>query len=335
MDLLTDVRDVSRIGYGFMASKALFAALDLDLFTHLARQPSLLDELAEAAAIPAKRLQTLMTALRALGLVGIDTDGRFINSPAAAAFLSKSSPGYYGDYFRFQIDRQVYPHMEGLLPAMHGRAGRSFYDLAVDPDEARHFSVAQHVGSMGPARLLSRRLGPVGWRRLLDVAGGTGAFSITLCHRNPALAATILDFPEICDVAAGYIAEAGLVDRIGLLRGDARATDWPAGQDAVIMSYLLSAVAETDIGPLLRRAYTAQAPGGTLVLHDFMVTDDRAGPTSAALWLLFNVVSDPNAPQLAPGMLIEAARAAGFGDTEEFELLPGITRAVIAKKRAT
>ena len=51
MELLTDVRDLSRIGYGFMASKALFAALDLDLFTLLARQPSTLDDLAAAAGI--------------------------------------------------------------------------------------------------------------------------------------------------------------------------------------------------------------------------------------------------------------------------------------------
>lgn len=334
MELLKDVRDLSRIGYGFMASKALFAALDLDLFTLLARQESTLDEMAAATAIPAKRLQTLMTALRALGLVGIGTDGGFVNSPASANFLAKSSPNYYGDYFRFQIDRQVYPHMDGLIPALRGRAGRRFYDLAVDPDEARHFSVAQHVGSLGPAHLLSRRLGPVSWGHLLDVAGGTGAFSITLCHRNPALSATILDFPKVCDVAAAYIAEAGLADRIALLRGDARATDWPANQDAVILSYLLSAVAETDITPLLRRAYAALRAGGTLVVHDFMVTDDLAGPPSAALWLLFNVVSDPDAPQLAPGMLIGAARDVGFVDAEEFELLPGITRAIVARRRA-
>ena len=66
-----------------------------------------------------------------------------------------------------------------------------------------------------------------------------------------------------------------------------------------------------------------------------MVTDDLAGPASAALWLLFNVVSDPDAPQLTPGMLIGAARAAGFVDAEEFELLPGITRAVVARKGPT
>ncbi len=332
MELLKDVRDVSRIGYGFMASKALFAALDLDLFSVFARGPATLDETAAAVGIPAKRLRTLLTAVRALGLVGTDPEGRFINSPAAANFLAKSSPHYYGDYFRFQIDRQVYPHMTDLLPAIHGRAARPFYELTVDPDEARHFSVAQHVGSLGPAHLLSRRLGAVTWRRLLDVAGGTGAFSITLCHRNPALSATILDFPKVCDVAASYLAEAGLPDRIALLRGDARTTDWPDNQDAVIMSYLLSAVAATDLAPLLSRAYASLGPGGTLILHDFMVTDDLAGPASAALWLLFNVVSDPDAPQLTPGMLIGAARAAGFVEVEEFELLPGITRAVVARR---
>ncbi len=332
MELLKDIRDGSRIGYGFMASKALFAALDLDLFSILARGPATLETMATAAGVPATRLQTLLTALRALGLVGTDPDGRFINSPAAATFLSKTSANYYGDYFRFQIDRQVYPHLNGLLPAIHGRAARPFYELTVDPDEARHFSVAQHVGSLGPAHLLARRLGPVTWRRLLDVAGGTGAFSITLCQRNPALSATILDFPKVCDVATTYVAEAGLTDRIALLRGDARTTDWPGDQDAVIMSYLLSAVAATDVAPLLARAYAALAPGGTLIMHDFMVTDDLAGPVSAALWLLFNVVSDPDAPQLTPGLLIGAAQAAGLVGTEEFELLPGITRAVIARK---
>lgn len=332
MELLNDVRDLSRIGYGFMASKALFAALDLDLFTLLAGQPTTLEELALITQIPAPRLQTLMTALRALGLVGSADDGQLFNSPVARNYLSKSSPNYYGDYFRYQIDRQIYPHMEHLLPAMHGQHGPQFYELNVDPEEARHFSVAQHVGSLGPANLLSRHFGPVPWRRLLDVAGGTGAFTITLCHANPALTATILDYPNVCEVAAGYVSDAGLADRISVLTGDVRETDWPPHQDAVIMSYLLSAVAASDLAPLLRRAHAALAPGGTVVLHDFMVADDLAGPLSASLWLLFNVVSDPDAPQLTPGMLIEATLTAGFVQAEEFELLPGITRVVVARK---
>ena len=97
MELLKDVRQLSSIGYGFMASKAMFAALDLDLFTSLALHPTQLDDLALARSVRASRLQTLMSALYALGLVGRDNDGAYRNSPAAEAYLNTASPSYYGD----------------------------------------------------------------------------------------------------------------------------------------------------------------------------------------------------------------------------------------------
>jgi 2-hydroxy-4-(methylsulfanyl)butanoate S-methyltransferase len=332
MDLLKDVRDVSRIGYGFMGSKALFAAVELDLFTRLAERPRTVGELAEAAGVGERPMRMLLAPLRALGLVGVDDDGRYLNSPAAATYLSKASPHYYGDYFRFQIDRQVYPAWTNLLAALRGDPVPRFYDQMQDAADARDFSVAQHAGSLGPAHLLARRLDASGWRRLLDVAGGTGAFSITLCRRNPGLAATIIDFPNVCALAAGYIAEEGLGERIGLLPGDARQTDWPGGQDAVLMSYLLSTVPESDIRRLVGRAFDSLAPGGVLVLHDFMLTDDLAGPLSASLWTLGNLVIDPGAMPLSPGWLAEVAGDAGFVDVADFELLPGITRALVARR---
>jgi ubiquinone/menaquinone biosynthesis C-methylase UbiE len=334
MNLIDNVRDVSRIGYGFMASKALFAALDLDLFSRLEEAPLSVAALATATGVPPTRLQMLLSALRGLGLIGLDDAQRLFNSPAASNFLAKSSPHYYGDYFRFQIDRLLYPHWGHLLPAMRGERFTSFYEQLDDPQDAHDFSVAQHGGSLGAAHLLARRLGRVRWKRLLDLAGGTGAFSITLCADHPELRATILDFAPVCKVAASYTAQAGMADRIALIEGDARATVWPKGQDAVLMSYLLSAVSESDIAGLLRRAFESLAPGGTLILHDFMVTDDLAGPLSAALWQLSGAIADPEAPQLTPGMLISAARWVGFVDAQQFELLPGITRVVMAHKPA-
>jgi ubiquinone/menaquinone biosynthesis C-methylase UbiE len=332
MALLTDVRDISRIGYGFMASKALFAALDLDLFTRLARTPASFETLSADTGVARPRLLALLTACRGLGLIGVDGDGRFIAAPAAVEYLSKSSPRYYGDYFRLQVDRQLYPMWDELVPAMHGAPVRPFYDRMTDPAEARDFSVAQHVGSMGPASMLARRVDASGWRRLLDVAGGTGAFSITLCGRAPGLTATILDFPGVCDVAAGYVEDAGLAARIGFVRGDARSTPWPGGHDAVLMSYLLSAVPERDLAPLLARAFGALEPGGTLVLHDFMTADDRSGPALAALWLLGSAVTDPEAPSLTAALLTDLCSQAGFVDAEAFDLVPGITRALVARK---
>ena len=56
------------VAYGFMASKALFAALELDLFTELANGPRTCTELSASTGVAGNRLQTLLHALTGLGL---------------------------------------------------------------------------------------------------------------------------------------------------------------------------------------------------------------------------------------------------------------------------
>ncbi|MEO6362560.1 MAG: methyltransferase [Caldimonas sp.] len=332
MELLKHVGDISKIGYGFIASKALFTALDLDLFTRLARARASVEGLAAEAEVAPDRLQLLLTLLRALGLIGVDVEGKHYNSPAASSYLASASPMYFGDYFRFQIDRQFYPILTKLAPAIRGAESTHFYSEYANPEEAQNFSKAQHVGSLGAAHLLARRLGTVPWRSLLDVAGGTGAFSIMLCKRNPLLSATILDFPNVCEISLEYLQAAGVADRVSLLSGDARLTDWPQQQDAVLVSYLLSAISELEVQPLIDRAFAALIPGGALMIHDFMVHDDRSGPLSASLWILTNAIMDPRNPQLTPSSMRGVMERSGFADVQHFELLPGITQVVMGHK---
>jgi 2-hydroxy-4-(methylsulfanyl)butanoate S-methyltransferase len=83
---IEDVRDISAITYGFMASKALFAALDFDLFTHIERGADSAVGLANTTGVSENLLLTLLTALKSLGLI-VEHDGRFANAPATAKFL--------------------------------------------------------------------------------------------------------------------------------------------------------------------------------------------------------------------------------------------------------
>ena len=128
---------------------------------------------------------------------------------------------------------------------------------------------------------------------MLDVAGGSGAFTIALCQKHRNLYATILDFPSVVEVARHYVAEAGIQDRVGYIEGDALKAAWPVGQDVVLLSYLLSAVGKADIEALVHRAYASLKPGGTLIVHDFMVDEDLTGPASAALWMLVLSSAEP------------------------------------------
>ena len=326
---ITDVRDISRIGYGFMASQALFVALELDIFGHLSKGPQSLETLARETGVAPARLVALLSACVGLGLLGKDGD-RYLNAPAAATYLVRSAPMYFGDYFRFQIARQIYPTLAHLDVALAGERV-DFYAKIQDPDEARRFSIAQHSGSLGPAHVVAGLVDLTGCRTLLDVGGGSGAFSIALCRRHPELRATILDFSSVRPTAEEMVSQAGLTDRIRFVEGDALSTTWPTGQDAVLMSYLLSAVAAPRVGELLGRARTSLRAGGRLMLHDFMLDDDRTGPPVAALWLLNAVTIDPDVASLTPAWLTEQVRGAGFTDVEIAHVITGITRLLVGR----
>lgn len=330
MPALTDVRDISRIAYGFMGSKALFAALDLRVFEHLAEGPKSLSELAAATGIAESLLEALLTACAGLGLV--EPDGmRYANAPATEQYLVRSAPRYFGDYFRFQIDRQVYPALQSLGRALVGEPVPGIYTGGFsDPSQATDFTHGQHSGSLGPAYVLARTVELEAARTLLDIGGGSGAFSIMLCQRYPELGSTIIDFPNVLEVARGFVAEAGLGDRIGFRpAGDA---DWPAGSDVVLMSYLLSAVGRSATHDFLARAFAALAPGGSLLVHDFMVDDDGRGPDLAALWSLTMTVGNPDSAVIRPARLRSQLEEAGFAGIEVQPLIAGITSLMEARR---
>lgn len=332
---ITDVREISRIAYGFMGSKALFAALNLDLFGRLAGGKKTFETLVEETGVAPNRLRTMLVALTGVGLVVRDGDG-YRNAPASERYLVRGAPAYFGDYYRFQIDRQIYPALLHLDSGIAGDTAHLAFDslagLTGDPEEAEAFTRAQHAGSMGPALMLAKKLNLGGAKVLLDVGGGSGAFSIALCQRNPELRATVLDFPNVIAVAERFVTEAKLQDRIAYLRGDAVGTPWPNDQDVVLMSYLLSAVAEISIPLLFRKAWDALRPGGCLLIHDFMLDNDETGPALAALWFLQYLSGRIDGISFSAATLAAQLERHGFEGISDQVVIPEITKLAACTK---
>src|SRR3982074_2339031 len=180
-EAMTDVRQISRIAYGFMASKALFSALDLGLFDLIAAEPTTLDQLSDKTGVARNRMATLLSALLALGLL-VRAEKSYANAPATQRYLVRGSDAFLGDYYGLQIANLIFPSQLGLTDGLLGKPTQSMRAMLADPEDAALFSDAQHQGSMGPALLLSRRVDLTGCTSLLDVAGGRGAFSIVLCN---------------------------------------------------------------------------------------------------------------------------------------------------------
>ena len=332
---ITDVRDISRIAYGFMGSKALFSALNLDLFGRLAGGSKTIETLVAETKIAENRLTTILAALTAVGLLAREGD-RYRNAPASERYLVRGAPAYFGDYYRFQIDRQIYPALLHLDAGIAGDTAHLAFDslagLTGDPEEADAFTRAQHAGSMGPAVMLARTFTLGEAKVLLDVGGGSGAFSIALCQRNPELRATVVDFPNVITVAERFVTEAKLQDRIAYIRDDAIRASWPSGQDVVLMSYLLSAVAESSIPLLLRKAWDALRPGGQLLIHDFMLDDDETGPALAALWFLQYLSGRIDGISFSAATLAAQLEGHGYGGISDQLVIPEITKLVACEK---
>jgi hypothetical protein len=335
--LVESAEDVSHIAFGFMASKALFAGLHIDVFTLLATGAKSSKQIADEADIPMNRVTTLMTALTSVGLVDRDDEDEiYSNSPGAEAFLAKGAKYEFGDYLRYQIDQQMYPLLGQLNEVLDGTLDpdsiNSYQHWMADPEQASIYCEAQHAGSLGPGRTLARLVDLSEADTLLDVGGGTGAMSIRLLEAYPKLISTIIDFPNVAEIGWQFIATAGMVDRIRYIPSNALVAEWPKEQGAILMSYLFSGIPGAEVSRLVDYAFDCLAAGGSFMVHDFMVENDRTGPPMAALWQLQHMAFTPEARSVTPGWLRTRLQDAGFVDIQEDEMIRGLTRLIHARK---
>lgn len=335
MKPLETPEEIFEVAFAYMKSKALFAGLHLGVFDALGDDARSFSQLLEQTGAEERGLTTLLTALVSIGLIQRE-DERYRNAPASLAMLVGSSEGGFGDYCRNQVDRQMYPFLHNIADVLRGRRDTvPFEDYETwfrDPGEASLYSESQHSASLPAAGLLAALVDLADVRRLVDVGGGSGAFAITLCQAHPEMSATIIDFPNVAEVGRGFVAKAGLEDRIDFVCGNALDVEWPADVDAALFSYVSGSVSAEGVSEMYRRAHRSLRPGGIAMVHDFMVDDDRSGPPLPALWAFQHSAFTPGGVGLTPGFVSDSLREAGFVEIEVKPFIPGMTRLVLGRK---
>src|SRR5262249_7614667 len=123
-------------------------------------------------------------------------------------------------------------------------------------------------------------------QHVLDVAGGSGAFSIALAVHHPALRCTVLDLPMMCELVREQATSAGVGERVGTHEADMFKDAWPTGHDAIFLSNVLHDWSPPTCAWLLRRAFDALPRGGRVHVHEMLLDDDGAGPLVAASFSL-------------------------------------------------
>jgi len=342
MEAAEDI-DIDSVAYGFMASQALFTGLECGVFDAIAAASEgglTLSEIQKATSNTAPRLQTLITSLVAIKALARDgATGKYTVSPNTARFLVTSSKQYYGDYLRYQMGRQFYHRMGALPDVMTTGEAPSYASWFSDPEVAQTYTQAQHNGSVATAKyLIKKKLQLGGVSTMLDVGGGSGAFSYVFTGATPGLKSTVLELPEVCKTGEGIKATQteDVQSRVNFVELDATKPDWPVADGAyeiVLMSYISGSVPAEIISALYANAYKALKPGGRLLVHDFMVNDSLDSPALGALWALQHVTVNADGLGLAPFEIIARMEDAGFVEAKTSEMIHGMTKLIVAHKK--
>jgi SAM-dependent methyltransferase len=263
---------------GFMASKHLFVANEIGLFTALADGSATLEQLAKRIGVPQRTLRIIADAMVALGFVERD-DSTYRNGAAADAFLSGRGPMNLGPALRL-ANVIAYPLWEGLERAVR-TDGPARGELS--EEQQKIFSAGVEAFTAGPAHALAANYEFGRHRRLLDVAGGTGSFLVAILSANPSLEGTLFELPEVAEIARRNLAASPVIDRVSVTAGDAMEDDLPGGHDVVLLANIVHYFLPKQNVELVGRIRAAVEPGARLLLVDWWTDPGHTQPLPAAL----------------------------------------------------
>jgi predicted O-methyltransferase YrrM len=323
----------------FWAFKTLASAHELDLFTRLSgTEGTTAERLAADLGVDVRPAEMLLTGCASLGLLH-KHDGRYANSALSEEYLVRGKEYYFGGVVTM-LDRRLYPGWGKLTEAIRTNRPttwdpdheRSLFE-GEDPAVLETFWEAMHSISTVTARVLAQAVDLSGARRLLDVGGGSGAYDIELCKHYPSLRATVFDLPFVAAIAGAKAAALGLSDRVDTCGGDFFTDSaLPPGYDVHLFSMIMHDWTEEHDRELLAKSYEALESGGTVVISELLVDDDKTGPAPAALMSL-NMLIETEGRNYTPAEYGAWLRDTGFRDvrTVWFQA-PGANGAVLATK---
>jgi (2Fe-2S) ferredoxin/predicted O-methyltransferase YrrM len=293
----------------FRQSRVILTALELDLFSVIGEGGAAADIAARIHADP-RATEMLLHALASLQLVA-KRDGVFHNSPVAARYFTAGSP--HNARPGLLHTASLWKTWSTLTECVRSGTCAIPQELGErSSDWTQAFIAAMHRNAAERAAPLVAAVGAQGVRRMLDVGGGSGAYSIAFAAANPELEAYILDLAAVVPLAQRHIEQAGVAGRVHTRIGDLRTDHLGEGYDLVLVSAICHMLDEKENAHLIGRCYGALAPGGRLTIQDFILDPDKCSPQSAALFSLNMLVGTRAGASYSEPEYTAWMHAAGF-----------------------
>jgi len=275
-----DLDEFQRVLWSYAGHRVITVAARTGVLSLLAARSANPDQVARELGLEPMPTAKVVRALSALGLL----------EPEGASYRVIESLRPYllpGEDDLSPFIEHAHTMYEGwganLEPWLRGGEWPS---SAASPDHARAFGAAMRAMGARIATRVAAALELGGVKRMLDVGGGFGQYSRALCEREPELHATVLDTPEVAELAVAELAGGPFAERIDFLPGDYLTTDYGTGYDLVLLANVLHQELAEAAAAMVRRGAAALAPGGRVVVVDFAIDDAQHENVFGALFAI-------------------------------------------------
>jgi hypothetical protein len=298
---------------GFMKSRVLLTAAELDLFSHLAETAMTAEELCKREGWDLRGLRIVMDALAAQGLLRIEPDGKYGVPDSAARFLTRGAPESLLPLVLHCVRMwRSWSHLTHIV-----RTGENPNPMGIDArsdDDLESFIGAMHVIGRRLAEEIVADLDLSRFTRLIDVGGGSGVYTMAFLRKAPQLEATLFDMPPVIDMAERFLVEGGFRDRVTLVAGDYHTDVLPGGHDLALLSAIIHSNNREQNERLYRSIHESLVPGGALFVRDHVMDPTRTMPPDGALFAVNMLAATRGGSCYTFDEIKEELEAAGFTD---------------------
>lgn len=291
--------NILQTGMAFWASKTLLSAVEMGVFTELARGPEPFEALSARLGLHPRSARDFLDALVALGFLQRNA-GAYANTPDTDLFLDRRKPSYVGGILEMANNR-LYPFWGHLTEALRtglpqsevksGGAGM-FETLYADPARLKEFLSAMTGVSHGANMAIARVFPWANYKTFVDIGTAQGDLAVQIAATNPHLQGIGFDLPEVAPIFEDYAAQCGVADRLVFQPGDFFKQAIPHA-DVVLMGHILHDWDLPTKKMLIQKAFEALPPGGALVVYEAIIDDDRSQNAFGLMMSLNMLIETP------------------------------------------
>ncbi|HEY2472956.1 MAG TPA: methyltransferase [Terracidiphilus sp.] len=311
---------ILQTGLAFWASKTLLSAVEMEVFTELAKGPESLEALTGRLGLHPRSSRDFLDALVSLGFLERE-NGHYRNSPSSDVFLDKHKPSYLGGILEM-ANKRLYHHWRHLTTAIRTGENQNeatgeentFAALYADPTRLKGFLRAMTGISRGANMTIAAQFPWNKYKTAADCGTAQGDLIVQVALKNPHLSGIGFDLPEVAPIFEEYVEQNSLSSRLRFQPGSFFTDPLPK-VDVIMMGHILHDWNLEEKKMLIRKAYDALPEGGAFIAYDAIIDDDRRKNSFGLLMSLNMLIETPGGFDYCGADCMNWIKEAGFRET--------------------